>query len=706
MPALACTQPDTRACSIEAFRDRHAGESVIACGCGSSLSSLLPRPGLVTIGVNDVGRLFDPNYLVVVNPPRQFRGDRFTYVRNSRAQALFTQLELGPVNPPVVRFRFGTYGGIDVGDSDVLHYTQNSPYVAVCLAAYMGAKRIGLIGVDFTDHHFFAKTGRHPLAGRLPQIECEYGALAGALRERAVELVNLSEVSRLQSLPRMPLAQFIDAPSTRRGLSLATPQPAAKVPHPQTQTSTRSDPRRVFVVDYRFLTCGDVFTEGLGHAAAALGLAYDHAYWDDAQLPAKLERFRPDVVLVVHGRRFSQKWRQRLGNYKTAVWLVDEPYEVDDTAQWSANFDAVFVNDPNTLARHRNAHYLPVCFDPQVHRDDGRERIYPVGFIGGCNAMREQILLKLADAGLLSYVVGGPWRAPALRKLCLANNVSAQRTAELYRQTEIVINVFRETHHYNVHAIPAVSMNPRIYEALACGAAVISERRDEIRRVFPQLPQFDTPEELLSLVRTLLADRDRLAQVRRRCVARLVGHAYQDRLSRVLDLCVAAHSAGASSEGKPIRSGVGAPVEAASGAAPLATPPVDRLPQVARATGVELREFHTMPRRNLLYHVWPVRGGTWKWNLDELKQRIDLFNGRRIVGIVCDARSEPADAVQEYLEGHGCEYVVTNNDERGEAATFPLMLERVASDSPDELSFYAHAKGVKYEPQFPPNVRR
>ena len=30
-------------------------------------------------------------------------------------------------------------------DGDVQHHTQNSPYVAVCLAAYMGAARIGLI---------------------------------------------------------------------------------------------------------------------------------------------------------------------------------------------------------------------------------------------------------------------------------------------------------------------------------------------------------------------------------------------------------------------------------------------------------------------------------------------------------------------------------------------------------------------------------
>jgi hypothetical protein len=58
------------------------------------------------------------------------------------------------------------------------------------------------------------------------------------------------------------------------------------------------------------------------------------------------------------------------------------------------------------------------------------------------------------------------------------------------------------------------------------------------------------------------------------------------------------------------------------------------------------------------------------------------------------------------LESHGFEYVVTKNDGRGEAATFSLMLDRVASTNDDELTFYAHAKGVRYEPQFPLNVRR
>src|SRR6185295_7300773 len=113
---------------------------------------------------------FQPNYLVVVNPRDQFSGDRFTFVENSEADYLFTQLDLGLARENrenVVTFNLGTNGGTDLSDPSVLHYTQNSPYVALCLAVHMGASRIGLIGVDFTEDHFFAKTGTHLLAAQL-----------------------------------------------------------------------------------------------------------------------------------------------------------------------------------------------------------------------------------------------------------------------------------------------------------------------------------------------------------------------------------------------------------------------------------------------------------------------------------------------------------------------------------------------------------
>jgi hypothetical protein len=223
------------------FRGYHSGGTLLVCGCGSSLSQLLGPQRLITIGVNDVGRLFDPDYLVVLNPRQQFTGDRFHYVEQSRAKAIFTQLDLGISHPHLVRFRLGRRGGTDVSDLNSLPYTRNSPYLALCLAVYMGARRIGLIGVDFTDNHFFAATGRHSLAGEFAQIDREYRQLQESCSRRGVEILNLSRESRLTAFPKIAQEDFMQAGLSRRSadavsaaavttsISLATAEPKISV---------------------------------------------------------------------------------------------------------------------------------------------------------------------------------------------------------------------------------------------------------------------------------------------------------------------------------------------------------------------------------------------------------------------------------------------------------------------------------------------
>ena len=205
----------------------------------------------------------------------------------------------------------------------------------------------------------------------------------------------------------------------------------------------------MFFVHYRFLSCGDVFTDGLRHAADALELPSEHAYWDDPRLPEKCSPLRARPVVRRARPQFIKRWGTRFSRYRSAVWLLDEPYEVDDTVNYSRHFETVFVNDPATLFRHRNGYYLPVCYDTHVHFAAGSRRRHRVGFIGGGNPTRERLLAALAERGLLSYVVGGPWRDARLHALCLAQNVPAARTAELYRDTEVVVNVFRDRHHFN-----------------------------------------------------------------------------------------------------------------------------------------------------------------------------------------------------------------------------------------------------------------
>ncbi len=93
--------------SLASFHNRHHGETIVVCGCGESLNDLNHPERFITIGVNDVGRRFDPTYLVVLNPRHQFKNDRFHYVATSRAQAIFTQLNLGINHPKIVRLKLG-----------------------------------------------------------------------------------------------------------------------------------------------------------------------------------------------------------------------------------------------------------------------------------------------------------------------------------------------------------------------------------------------------------------------------------------------------------------------------------------------------------------------------------------------------------------------------------------------------------------------
>jgi hypothetical protein len=982
--------------SLASFRNRHEGETMLVCGCGDSLNELDNPEQFLTIGVNDVGRRFQPDYLVVVNPRAQFKGDRFQYVETSQSKYIFTQLELGLRLSQIVKFRLGQYGGTDFSDPELLHYTRNSPYVAVCLAVQMGARRIGLLGVDFTDHHFFAKTGRHPLAGSLERINEEYKKLGAALASRGIELVNLSQQSRLTALTRQNLSAF------------SATQPRIEG---DARLQACSD-RKVFFVHYRFLSCGDVFREGLMHAAAELKIRADGVYWDDRELPRKIRAFAPDLVFVVHGRRCAQRWGGELREWKSAVWLVDEPYEVDDTSRWSSIFDTVFVNDPVTLGRHRNAYPLPVCFDPLVHSDPGLAREYWVGFIGGFNPVREHFLVRLAEEGLLSYVVGGPWKAPAVRRLCLAERLTPAESARLYQRTQIVLNVFRSVHHFNRDGVFATALNPRIFEALACGALVVTEPRPALAASFPKLPTFLDADALSGTVRKLLNEPTLAATLLDASRARLVGQDYTRRLASVLAVALAGPvphqingAAVSIDDGLPkalagwVAIGSDIATDAEGGVTLVAdvvsetglaskqsfgpvrlsfearldeqcrfiaklhhavrgdreadsyhllatpelcyiarhgvvlasitfarnawrrvemtwnggvvtvvidgreacrrwdatlasgycligvnggsatvrslriepSPPADRLSvpggwsvqgtgtltgngsdfvlsaesrndvslvseeaandielafsvrldagahfiakihhQVAddpdansyhlittpahcclarhdrvlakvqlrrcmwqqvllrwidqrlelfvngkrcaqvgdnllqsgycvvgvtagraEVSGLAIRDLSTReasstpaiaavtpkpgrdpipftetPRRNLIYHIWPVRGEMWRWNLEQIRSRIDLFNGRRIIGIVHDERSEDPDVVRDAFAGHGCEFVEARNGPSGEGLTFPTMLAHVRSLDPNEVTFYAHAKGVKYEPSIPKSVQR
>lgn len=180
------------------FRNLHRDESIFVCGLGPSIHWFDPGK-LASVGVNDIGKYFHPSYLVCVNSKPCFSDERWFWIERSLAKYIFTDRNLNTFNSRVIRFRLGKFQGISWDDVS-LPYAEDSTYIALALAAFMGAKNIGLIGVDFTNHPH--------LGAQIANIDAYYKRFGAALAERNINVYNLSEGSALTCLPRLSVEEF------------------------------------------------------------------------------------------------------------------------------------------------------------------------------------------------------------------------------------------------------------------------------------------------------------------------------------------------------------------------------------------------------------------------------------------------------------------------------------------------------------------
>jgi len=182
---------------------------VIVCGIGPSLRPALDwLPNFITVGVNDICRFFAPDYLVVLDRIVKFeeQGDRLGHILAARehCRAIFT-----PHHPDLSKYLEGSYADTvafdffkkepfmkmvpDLTNAERLWIAITSPYTGISLAAYMGARRIGLIGVDFTGHE---------LAEHMYEVNLDFRGLAEGCEAAGILLVNLSPGSLLEPLKK------------------------------------------------------------------------------------------------------------------------------------------------------------------------------------------------------------------------------------------------------------------------------------------------------------------------------------------------------------------------------------------------------------------------------------------------------------------------------------------------------------------------
>lgn len=103
----------------------------------------------------------------------------------------------------------------------------------------------------------------------------------------------------------------------------------------------------------------------------------------------------------------------------------------------------------------------------------------------------------------------------------------------------------------------------------------------------------------------------------------------------------------------------------------------------------------SITRTNMLYHVCPIASNNvWRLNIQQMRRRLHVFTGSKIVAVARDDGLLPLDEVRREFNDDSIQYVTVPNDrELREVASFLPLLEMVESTNPVEATFYAHTKG-------------
>ncbi len=205
--------------TLKDYSGIHSG-SCLVMGTGPSLNTLLEtgiQDNLTTIGVNNIGGSFHPDYVVVADPIGSFQKRKLEMMKDYK-MPFFTPSPEGWDNvfkSPLVSYRFAGYDiESDFGSvygSDFVNVGHTSVFCALVIASYLGFERIGLIGCDITacGHSYDTEDNhRHELSRILNRINKEFVSLNRAFRQNGIEVFNLSDISAVTAFPKIPINEF------------------------------------------------------------------------------------------------------------------------------------------------------------------------------------------------------------------------------------------------------------------------------------------------------------------------------------------------------------------------------------------------------------------------------------------------------------------------------------------------------------------
>jgi len=204
----------------------------------------------------------------------------------------------------------------------------------------------------------------------------------------------------------------------------------------------------------------------------------------------------------------------------SVFWAIDTHLDFARGLRRAKDFDLVFAAQKEGAARLQaegivNCEWLPLACDPEIHRRREVEKSYEVAFVGHLfPGPRQQLLQQIQRLYPNSFI----------------GQIPHTQMGDIYSRAKIVINCCLNN-----------DLNMRVFEALACGALLITNHlnnngQEELFQDRIHLVEYKTPEEALELIDYYLKhpeERARIADAGYREV--IAKHTYRQRMAQLLE---------------------------------------------------------------------------------------------------------------------------------------------------------------------------
>jgi len=267
---------------------------------------------------------------------------------------------------------------------------------------------------------------------------------------------------------------------------------------------------------------------------------------DSLHLLAELKREKPDLIFCIQGYMIPKEVLAEIKkmDIASAVWFLDEPYDLGRSIKFGKFFSYVFVQDRVSVDIHKkygnpNTFFLPHGFDPlkthSVNESLDEKYLSDICVIGTAFPKRKRLVQALQPLGAKMRVIGPGWGSHI-------KTVSLEEAAKFYVGAKINLNIHREETDFCSHHLSVKALSPNaslFYIAGAGGFQIVDDSRKDIHKFFKEGKEvitFRNEEELVEKVEFFLKNDElrkkiSMASRKKACAC----HTYSHRLKEAIN---------------------------------------------------------------------------------------------------------------------------------------------------------------------------